>query len=122
MRILLVDDDLLFIRIVSTLLASNSGPIDGVYSGDIGLKLLRTNKYDLLITDLMMEGMSGVDLIRLALNEGLMDSRRILVMTGEPANSPHLIWLHKQGIYTIHKPFSAAEFHEALAFVWPQTS
>ena len=118
MRILLVDDDLIFIKIVSALLSTNAGPIEGVYSGEKALELLRINAYDLLITDLMMEGMSGADLIRLALDESLVDGSRILVMTGEPANSPHRVWLNKRGIPIIEKPFSMAEFHEALSFLW----
>jgi DNA-binding response OmpR family regulator len=109
-------------KIVSTLLSHHDGPIDGVYSGDKAIELLRTNKYDLLITDLMMDGMSGSDLIRLALDERLIDSRHVMVITGEPAGSPHRAWLRKMGIYIMQKPFSMGEFNEALKFIWPQTA
>lgn len=114
MRILLVEDDELFLKLVSTLVSANAGPVDAVLTGLEGLALLRTNEYDVLITDLLMEGLNGVDLIRLALTEQLIDSHHILALTAEQEDSPHLYWVRRHGIRVLHKPFTAPQFADAL--------
>jgi DNA-binding response OmpR family regulator len=118
MRTLLVEDDPLFVKIVSLLMGNNAGPIDAALTSAKGLEYLRSTSYDLLITDLMMDGMNGADLIRIALSERRIATEHILVVTGE-RNSALLTSIVDQGIRVLHKPFTAAEFRSALADVWP---
>ena len=114
LRILLVEDDPLFVQMLTVLLSNNRGPVDAVYDAHKALDLLREQRYDLLITDIVMEGLSGVELIRTALEEKLIDRRRIFVVTGLATNSPVLDPILKIGIRILPKPFTRQEFVEVL--------
>lgn len=64
MRILLVDDQKSLRRSLSLMLQNSGFETGEAESGEEALALLRGERYDLVITDLRMEGMSGVDLLR----------------------------------------------------------
>lgn len=64
MRILLVDDQKSLRRSLSLMLQNSGFETGEAESGEDALALLRGERYDLVITDLRMGGMSGVDLLR----------------------------------------------------------
>ena len=64
MRILLVDDQKSLRRSLSLMLQSAGFETEEAESGKEALTCLGRQKFDLVITDLRMEGMSGVDLLR----------------------------------------------------------
>lgn len=64
MRILLVDDQKSLRRSLSLMLQNAGFETEEAESGEEALSHLGKQRYDLVITDLRMEGMSGVDLLR----------------------------------------------------------
>ncbi len=114
MRTLLVDDDHFFMTLLSTLMRKSGGPIEAVYDGEAALKLLRSERFDFLITDLLMEGMSGIELIQRVLSEQLVDAQNILVVTAEPESSASLDWVRNARIQYLQKPFTAVQLGKAL--------
>lgn len=64
MRILLVDDQKSLRRSLALMLQSAGFETGEAQNGDEALSLLGKSTYDLVITDLRMEGMTGVDLLR----------------------------------------------------------
>ncbi len=64
MRILLVDDQKSLRRSLSLMLQAAGFDTAEAESGEEALSCLGEQKFDLVITDLRMEGMSGVDLLR----------------------------------------------------------
>jgi DNA-binding NtrC family response regulator len=64
MRILLVDDQKSLRRSLSLMLQGAGFETDEAESGEQALSCLGSQTYSLVITDLRMEGMSGVDLLR----------------------------------------------------------
>jgi DNA-binding response OmpR family regulator len=63
-KILVIDDEPDTVGLIELTLATAGYEVHGARSGDEGLKLALANKYDLLLVDLMMPGMSGFDLMR----------------------------------------------------------
>lgn len=63
--ILFVDDDENLLEGISRLLPMERNDInfDTAYSGAEALKLLETEKYDVIVSDQKMAGMSGIDLL-----------------------------------------------------------
>src|SRR5574340_517023 len=64
MRILLVDDQKSLRRSLSLMLEGAGFATEEAENGEEALHYLATHKYDLVITDLRMDGMSGIDLLR----------------------------------------------------------
>lgn len=62
-RVLVVDDDALTRSVLSRLIRSAGHEITGAGSGAEALEHLRARPYDVLLTDQVMPGMSGIELI-----------------------------------------------------------
>jgi len=97
MRLLVVDDDPSTLFVLSRLLRSEGHEVDTAASGAAAMDRIRTVEYDALLTDLVMPGMSGLDLIQKA--GALRDGLLCIVITGQPPPEPDLrgsaIWLQK---------------------------
>jgi two-component system response regulator CpxR len=63
-RILIIDDDRELGEMVGEFLAPDHLALDACVSGEDGLEALRGGHYDLLILDIMLPGMSGIDVLR----------------------------------------------------------
>ncbi|MBI2903266.1 MAG: response regulator [Candidatus Methylomirabilis oxyfera] len=78
-RILLVDDDETFRELLSDFFQTKDCTFRGAENGEAALALLKEMTFDLLIVDLRMPGMGGIELIRRA--KSLHPDVRILVLT-----------------------------------------
>jgi diguanylate cyclase (GGDEF)-like protein len=80
-RVLIVDDDSLFLRAMVRELNDEDFALLTAESGDQALELVRTTSVDVVIVDLKMPGMSGLDFVAQA-REILSYETRYLLMTG----------------------------------------
>jgi DNA-binding response OmpR family regulator len=64
-KILVVDDDADIRDLVATKLESSGYEVETAGDGVTGLELAANNGYSLVISDIMMPGMSGVDMVRM---------------------------------------------------------
>ena len=96
-RLLLVDDDASTHIALTALLKSEGYQVDVCSSAAAALEHLRTHTYEFLVTDLVMGGMSGLELIEAARRIDL--SLPCYVITGqEPPpehERGHVRWLAK---------------------------
>ena len=96
-RILLVEDSRTVAHVVQRMLVAHGLQVDWVQRGEDALERVRQQRYDLLITDLVLEGeMSGVTLVGELRREGYADfTLPILAMTGfdDPARRRELFRL-----------------------------
>ena len=63
-RILVVDDEILICKMVSRWLEGDGYKSDIAGSANEALQLLQVNKYDLLISDINMPQVTGVELLQ----------------------------------------------------------
>lgn len=70
-RIVLAEDDAHINRVVSMWLTQHRHSVFGAPNGRRALELVRAQQADLLITDVNMPGMDGIELVRLCAAEGL---------------------------------------------------
>ena len=80
-RILLIDDDDLLRAAIGDLLESGGYDVASAGAGDAGLKLFRSARPDLVITDLTMPETDGIDILR-ALSEEVPRPRIIVISGG----------------------------------------
>jgi DNA-binding NtrC family response regulator len=64
-RILLVDDEIITLKITRKLLMENGYEVEIASSSSEAMKLLASQKYNLVIVDITMPSISGFDLIQL---------------------------------------------------------
>lgn len=116
-RILIVDDDVTFCLMLKKLLEKHQYQVTTLFSADGVKQTVRQSFFEVVLTDLRMPDVSGMDLIGLIKRES--PETQIIMMTGY-ANIPTAIQSIKQGAFNyIPKPFQPEEvlnlIREALA-------
>ncbi|MBU1044762.1 MAG: response regulator [Candidatus Omnitrophica bacterium] len=81
-KILIVDDEKMFAFLLARLLRSRGYGAFFVYSAQKALDRINSEKYDLVITDIRMDGMSGFELIKTVSESQGANCPRFLVGTG----------------------------------------
>jgi DNA-binding response OmpR family regulator len=84
-RVLVVDDERLIAGTVATILSANGFEAAEAYSGEEALEIARELEPDIVLTDVLMPRMSGVEL-GMRLREELPEAR-ILLFSGQAATS-----------------------------------
>jgi CheY-like chemotaxis protein len=79
-RLLIVDDDPSWRTTIASLLRALGHTVDTAESGSAGLAVLRQKQVDLLMTDLMMPGLTGWDVARLA--KAMHPDLPVVLLTG----------------------------------------
>jgi len=111
-RILLVDDDKALNRSVDILLTLDGYQTLPVYDGEEALQKLLHQKFDLLITDLIMPKIDGIELISKV--RKLNSTLPIMVISGQ-LNNRLVNLLKKQEIqYIITKPINPTRFRKLV--------
>src|SRR5205807_3556059 len=118
--ILVVDDDPDVHQLIAAALPSETYQIDDAYGGMQALSYLEKQQCDLVLTDIRMPGMDGLELLR-RIRQTRPDAR-VLVMTAE--NTPENITgsLRDQAIGFFSKPFSLDYVAEAVAHALEMTA
>ena len=63
MKILIIEDEFLILKTLETFVVKSGHQVDTSQSGRKAIELLQTNSFDLIITDLMLNDISGFDII-----------------------------------------------------------
>ena len=112
-RILVVDDEITVGKSISQALACDDYEIDTALSGAEALQKEGQRKYDVIIADLMMPGLSGLDL--LASLRRLGSAARVIVVTGYPTMKTTVQSMQSGAFEYLPKPFLPAELRSAVA-------
>ena len=110
MRILVVEDEPKLARALQKGLSEEQYAVDVASDGEEGLHLLRSQTYDLVLLDLMIPEISGLELLRIVRAEGL--DVPVLVLTAKDAVADRVQGLDSGADDYLTKPFS---FEELLA-------
>lgn len=103
---MVVDDDVILRRVVRTALAQAGFDVAQVGTGRDALSLAVAYELDLIVTDLQMPGMSGLELLR-ALREQQLYTP-VIVMSGAHEARPEVI-LASGAVAFLPKPFGLEE-------------
>ena len=112
MRILVVEDEKHLNRIISEAVEDEGYSVDSCYNGVEALEYLACAEYDVIILDIMMPKMNGLELVRRLRSEG--NSTPVLFLTARDAVADRVEGLESGGGYYLTKPF---DFQELMAVV-----
>ncbi len=116
--ILVIDDDKLMCLALARILASAGYSVAQAFNGDEGLQMYRSQKFDLVITDLIMPDKEGIQIIRELRKE---DSQiRIIAMSagGRGGATDYLKWARLMGAkQCLSKPIKREDLLNAVTSV-----
>jgi CheY-like chemotaxis protein len=107
-HILVIDDEPAILRVLKKMLNPEGFEVDTANSGLEGLAKVQLQTYDLLITDIKMPGVSGIQVAR-AVREIKADTLPVIGMSGTP-------WLLDRDLFddVLSKPFLKADLLAAV--------
>lgn len=102
-KILVIDDEKMLLELFHRILTEVGLFVDVAESAEEGIKKNHTTTYDLIITDIKMPGMSGIDFFKYV-KDNVMQSIPIIAMSGTP-------WLFENSGFdaVLAKPFCKKE-------------
>ena len=110
--ILLIDDEKLIVEMLTTFLSKKGFEITGLTDSREALECIKANTYDIVLTDLKMPDVSGMDIINAVKSSG--KDIEMIIFTGY-ATIDSAIEAIRQGVYDyIKKPFRLEEILFAI--------
>lgn len=109
--ILVIDDDLYLRETLERLLEAVGFPVKAVSNGDEGLKELEENSYTIVLTDMKMPGIDGMDLIK-KISDG--SDVNIIAMTGYSEGYKYCDVINTGASDFIKKPFGIEELEAKI--------
>jgi DNA-binding response OmpR family regulator len=107
MKILLIEDEKLLADSLRDFLTSKGFQVEAVYDGEQGYEFAMLGIYDLLILDVMMPGLDGLQLARQVRAKRL--STPILMLTAKSDVADRIEGLNAGADYYLTKPFDTRE-------------
>ncbi len=108
-RILVVDDDRDIVRLVRSYLEKAGYQILTAYDGETALKILKAEKPQLLILDLMLPDKDGWDVVRLVRSDPQIAATPIIMLTARVEDTDKIVGLEIGADDYITKPFNPRE-------------
>ncbi len=107
MRILIIEDEFNLADVISSRLKNENYIIDNSYDGESGLENALTNIYDLIILDIMLPKINGIDVLKRLRNEKIKS--KIIMLTAKSELEDKLEGLNNGANDYITKPFHIDE-------------
>ena len=110
MKILVIEDETKTVQLIKQGLEEQLWEVDVAYDGLIGMQLATRNPYAIIISDIILPGMSGLDLCRKLREKGVVSP--ILLLTALSTTDDKIVGLDAGADDYLAKPF---EFRELMA-------
>jgi two-component system alkaline phosphatase synthesis response regulator PhoP len=107
-RVLVIEDDKDLVELIEIHLKDLDCTLDKAYQGDHGLKFALSENYDLIILDLMLPGLDGIEVCRRIRGHDI--STPIMMLTAKSEEIDKILGLEMGADDYITKPFSVREF------------
>lgn len=108
-RILVVDDEADLVELVSYNLKKEGFSVDSASDGEAALAKIRKGGYGLVVLDLMLSGIQGIELCRILRNDPKTGSLPIIMLTAKGEEVDRILGLEMGADDYISKPFSPRE-------------
>jgi response regulator RpfG family c-di-GMP phosphodiesterase len=115
LRVLVVDDNASILRFLSAAFGSHDCVVSQAGTAEQALELLRAGSFDLIVSDIKMPGLSGLDLLRAVKRR--QPGTPVALITGAPSVNSAVFGLRHGAYDYLPKPFSVKEIQELLVRV-----
>jgi phosphate regulon transcriptional regulator PhoB len=121
-NILVIDDEPDLVELVSYNLKKEGFKVTVASNGEDGLEKLRKGSFDLLVLDLMLPGIQGVDLCRMIRRNPKTETLPIIMLTARSDMADKVKGLETGADDYVTKPFSPAELVARVRALLRRTS
>ncbi len=108
-KILVVEDEEEIAQLIAHLFKKEGFQTDIAYSGEVALKKLEENSYDLVILDLMLPKIQGLDICKYIRSNPKLDQMAVVILTVKSDEVDKVLGLELGADDYITKPFSPRE-------------
>jgi DNA-binding response OmpR family regulator len=105
-RVLIIDDDVELCRLLAERLSSEDFSIEAIHNGQRGLERVLSEDYALVILDLMLPGMKGLDVLRHVRERSAVP---VLILTARGEDVDRILGLEIGADDYLPKPFNPRE-------------
>lgn len=111
--ILLIDDEIEMLNSLEKILSRHAGfELKTVQNGTQALKLVSEKKYDLIITDLMMKDVSGLEILKTAVN--IHPGSMVIIISGYGTIDASVEAMRAGAFDFIEKPFASKKLVDCI--------
>ena len=107
MRLLLVEDEKQLSEALQQILIKNSYNVDAVYSGDEGLDYALSGVYDVIILDIMLPKLNGLEILKMIRKRKI--STPVILLTAKASVEDRILGLDCGADDYLPKPFAPEE-------------
>jgi response regulator RpfG family c-di-GMP phosphodiesterase len=112
LRVLLVDDHGPVLRFLASAFTAQGCLVSTASTAEKALDLLSDHPFDLVVSDIKMPGLSGLDLLRTV--KGKQPGTPVVLITGAPSDNYAVFGLRLGAYDYLPKPFSVKEVQELI--------
>ncbi len=120
-KILIVDDEPDIVDLVSYNLKKDGFRVTTASDGEQALNKIRKDRFDLVVLDLMLPGIQGVELCRIIRNDPKTSNTPIIMLTAKGEEVDRVIGLESGADDYMTKPFSSRELIARIKAVLRRT-
>jgi len=114
-KVLVVDDEVDILDLVSKILVRQGYSVQMAVDGESALRHLAGARFDLIISDWKMPGLSGQQLFERLLETDAASANRMVFMTGDVLSEKIEKFLQEHGKICLPKPFSIPELQKVMS-------
>jgi DNA-binding NtrC family response regulator len=114
-RIMVVDDEPGIRELLAEVLLEKGFDVTSARDGQESLQFLKKSKFDLLITDINMPNLNGIELLKEMKTAGRKE--KIVIMTGSPVDRSVVSGDVPRVYFQLIKPFKIKEFLQVVSSV-----
>ena len=107
MKLLLVEDEKQLSEALQQILIKNKYTVDAVYNGDEGLDYALTGVYDVIILDIMLPKLNGIEILKMVRKRKI--STPVILLTAKGSVEDRILGLDSGADDYLPKPFSPDE-------------
>ena len=121
-RILVVDDDPIVQQFLNEILTEEGHEVEIIDNGNDALERLESENYDLILLDIKLPGISGIDLYNQLQKKAKSLARRVLFITGDTMSKSTKAFFSKTRVPYITKPFNTEQLEKDIDHILSQQS
>jgi PAS domain S-box-containing protein len=120
--ILVVDDEPAILRFLSRVLTKEGYQVETVNNGDDALERLKSKRYSLILLDIKLPQMSGIELYKRIQKMSQSLARKVVFITGDVMGTDTRDFLSKSKALHIAKPFDTEQLKKNIDWMFTQVA